>query len=84
MIEDAGCAQALALLHELYEQVDNVSRRIEIAERQGCRASIRGAAQDRRHHSALRGELYEVHRLIDGLHRRYPQAAPADQRSLLT
>jgi hypothetical protein len=81
MVEDAGCAQALALLRELYDQVDDVSRKIEVAERRGCRASIRGAAQDRRHQSALRRELYEVHRLIDALHTRYPQTAPWPERT---
>ena len=81
MVDDAGCAQALALLRELYQQVDDVSSRIEAAERRGGRASVRGAAQDRRHQAALRRELYEVHRLIDGLHKRYPQTTPRPERT---
>lgn len=72
MVDDAGSAQARLLLGELYEQVAGISRKIEKAESRSRRESIRGAAHDRRHQSALRRELYEVHRLIDGLHRRFP------------
>jgi hypothetical protein len=73
MFDDAGSAQAWLLLGELYEQVGEISRKIETAESRGHRASIRGATHDRRQQSALRRELYEAHRLIDGLHRRFPQ-----------
>jgi hypothetical protein len=73
MVDDAGSAQASLLLGELYEQVARISRKIETAESRGHRASIRGAAHDHRHQSALRRELYEAHRLIDGLHRRFPE-----------
>jgi predicted nucleic acid-binding Zn-ribbon protein len=71
MVDDAGSAQARLLLVELYEQVAEISQKIEAAENRGHRASIRGAAHDRRHQSSLRRELYEAHRLIDGLHRRF-------------
>jgi hypothetical protein len=73
MIEDAGAAQAQALLKELHGHVAELSHKIEVAESRGHRASIRGAALDRRTHNTLRRELYEAHRLIDGLHRRYPE-----------
>ena len=66
-------AQARALLKELFEQVAEISEKIERAERSGHRASIRGAALDRRLQSSLRQELNEVHRLIDGLHHRFPE-----------
>ena len=75
MVDDAGSAQAWLLLGELYEQVGEISQKIETAESRGHRASIRGAAHDRRHQSALRRELYEAHRLIDGLHRRFPETS---------
>ena len=76
MIEDAGAAQAHALLRELYQQVNEISEKLEIAELRCPRTSIRGSAADRRHQSELRRELYEVHRLIDGLHRRFPATRP--------
>ena len=76
MVEDAGAAQARALLRELSEQVADISRKLEAAERRGARTSIRGATHDRRHRSTLRRELYEAHRLIDGIHRRFPETLP--------
>lgn len=76
MSEDVGAAQARALLRELGEHVADISRKLEAAELRASRTSIRGAAHDRRHRSTLRRELYEAHRLIDGLHRRYPETLP--------
>jgi hypothetical protein len=76
MVDDAGAAQARALLRELYEQVAVISNKLEAAERSVARTSIRGATQDRRQRSALRSELYEAHRLIDGIHRRFPETVP--------
>jgi hypothetical protein len=76
MTEDAGAAQARALLRELGEHVAEISHKLEAAELRGARTSIRGATHDRRHRSTLRRELYEAHRLIDGLHRRYPETLP--------
>jgi hypothetical protein len=73
MSEDAGAAQARALLRELGEHVAEISHKLEAAELRGSRTSIRGATHDRKHRSTLRRELYEAHRLIDGLHRRYPE-----------
>ncbi|HEV7422735.1 MAG TPA: hypothetical protein VGO30_23300 [Mycobacterium sp.] len=73
MVEDTGAAQARALLREMYEQVAAISNRLETAESRDARTSVRGATHDRRQRSALRGELYEAHRLIDGLHRRFPE-----------
>jgi hypothetical protein len=76
MTEDAGAAQARALLRELGEHVAEISHKLEAAELRASRTSIRGATHDRRHRSSLRRELYEAHRLIDGLHRRYPETLP--------
>jgi hypothetical protein len=75
MAEDAGAAQARALLRELRDQVADISNKLEAVERDP-RTSIRGASHDRRRQSALRRELYEAHRLIDGLHRRFPETLP--------
>lgn len=80
MLDDPSAAQAHAFLTELHHQVAVVSQRIEAAERRCPRTSIRGQASDRRVRSALRQELYDVHRLIDGIHRRFPETLPATQR----
>jgi hypothetical protein len=79
MAENAGAAQARELLGALHEHVDEISQKIEKVECRGRRASIRGAAHDRRLQNELRRELYEAHRLIDGLHRRFPDALQASQ-----
>jgi hypothetical protein len=76
MSDDAGAAQARALLRELGEHVVEISHKLEAAELRGSRTSVRGATHDRKHRSTLRRELYEAHRLIDGLHRRYPETLP--------
>jgi hypothetical protein len=80
MAENAGAAQARELLGALHQHVAEISQKIEKAECRGRRASIRGAAPDRRLQSELRRELYEAHRLIDGLHRRFPETLHASQR----
>jgi hypothetical protein len=79
MVEDAGVAQARALLRELYEHVAAISHKLGAAERRHPRTSARGATHDRRHLLALRAELYETHRLIDGLHRRFPETVPTSR-----
>jgi predicted nucleic acid-binding Zn-ribbon protein len=74
MVENVGTAQAREFLAALHEQVAELSQKLENAERRHRRTSIRGAAHDRRRQNALRQELHEAHRLIDGLHRRFPEA----------
>ena len=73
MADDTGVLQAQALLRELYEQVERISRKVERAELRSPRTSVRGMAHDHRQRSELRRELYEAHRLIDGIHRRFPE-----------
>jgi hypothetical protein len=73
MIDDAAAAQARELLAALHEHLAEISEKLETAERRDRRTSVRGALRDRRHEKALRQELYEAHRLIDGLHRRFPE-----------
>jgi hypothetical protein len=79
MSEDAGAAQARLLLTELYEQIHEISRKLETAEMRGLRVSARGATHDRREQSQLRRDLYEAHHLVDGLHRRFPETLPPRQ-----
>ena len=79
MAENAGPAQARELLGALHEHVDEISQKIEKAKCRGRRSSIRGAAHDRRLQNSLRQELYEAHRLIDGLHRRFPETLQVPQ-----
>lgn len=73
MGEDAETEQAEALLSELRKRAAATAHHLERAESRRVRTSAHGKAFDRRLKSALRNELSEVHRLIDGLHRRYPQ-----------
>lgn len=81
MVEDAGAAQARALLREMHEQVFEISRKLEHVERRHRRTSTRGASLDRRQLAALRRELYEAHHIIDGLHRRFPETMPVQRRT---
>lgn len=76
MGQDAEVTQARILLDALFEQVAEITTKLETAEMRGLRTSIRGALHDRREQSSLRREFYEVHRLIDGLHKRFPDTLP--------
>jgi hypothetical protein len=76
MAEDAGTAQARKLLGELYGHVADVSRKLEAADERNQRARARGMTRKDPIANVLRRELYEAHRLIDGLHRRYPETTP--------
>ncbi len=82
MVDDAGSAQAQALLGELYGHVADISHKLEAADERNRRARARGNPRKDPIAGILRRELYEAHRLIDGLHRRYPQTAP--ERRLAT
>ncbi|MBV9512948.1 MAG: hypothetical protein JO280_02725 [Mycobacteriaceae bacterium] len=76
MDQDADVAQARELLHYLYAQVDEISNKLEAAEGKRLRAHGRTASFVRREAAGLRRELYEAHRLIDGLHHRFPATRP--------
>ena len=75
MSEDIGAAQARLLLIALQDQVTAISVEIESAELRGQRTSVRGRLRDHHEQAELRRDLYEVHRLIDRLHRRFPETA---------
>jgi predicted nucleic acid-binding Zn-ribbon protein len=82
MVDDADIEQARELLRALYEQVEDISRKIEAAENRHRRSTYtRGAIHDQRLATSLRRDLYEAHRLIDGLHRRFPETLPAHRNS---
>jgi len=72
VIHSADAAQAQSLLGELWRHVEDVSVRLEKAERRMRRSS----ACDRREVSKLRADLYQTHHLIDALHRRFPETCP--------
>jgi predicted RNase H-like nuclease (RuvC/YqgF family) len=74
VIDDANTAQARELLQTLHAHVDEISKKVESAERRTRRAQGHAALVARRRVASLRHELYEAHRLIDGLHRRFPDA----------
>jgi hypothetical protein len=70
--EDAGSAQAQALLRELHGHVAGLSHKLQAAEARSRRARARGNTRKDPVTSTLRRDLHEAHRLIDGLHQRYP------------
>ena len=76
MGDDADTAQARELLHCLYMQVEEISQKLEAAEEKSLYANTRIQVLARREAASLRRELYEAHRLIDGLHRRFPATRP--------
>lgn len=80
MADETGAAQARLLLAQLYEHVEAISDTLEKAERRSQRLSAHAAVHARRQQTDLRRELYEVHRLIDGLHRRFPETHDTAQR----
>ena len=75
MADDVGSAQARKLLGEMYGHVA-VSRKLEAADERNGRARARGMTRKDPIANVLRRDLYETHRLIDGLHRRFPETAP--------
>lgn len=76
MTEDAAVSQARRLLAALYDQVADISRKLEIVDARNRRARARGNSRVDPRAGDLRRELYEAHRLIDGLHRRFPETSP--------
>ena len=76
VIDDADTAQARELLQSLHTHVDEISKKVESAEIRTRRVQGHAAVVARRRVASLRHELYEAHRLIDGLHRRFPDARP--------
>ena len=76
VIDDPDTAQAKELLQSLHAHVDEISKKVESAEIRTRRVQGHAALVARRRVATLRHELYEAHRLIDGLHRRFPEARP--------
>jgi hypothetical protein len=72
LVDDADTAQARILLAALWAQVDETSSKLEAAERRLARTRSDIGTHHRRDAADLRHELYHAHRLIDGLHRRFP------------
>ena len=76
VIDDPDIAQARELLQSLHAHVDEISKKVESAETRTRRVQGHAAVVARRRVASLRHELYEAHRLIDGLHRRFPDTRP--------
>jgi chromosome segregation ATPase len=70
--DDADTAQAELLLQALHQHVEDISHKLESLEGRLHAVQGRAGAVARRKAAGLRKELYEAHRLIDGLHRRFP------------
>ncbi|MDH6243630.1 hypothetical protein M2432_001265 [Mycobacterium sp. OTB74] len=73
IVDGANTAQARVLLAALWEQVNETSSMLEAAEH---RLAHKHSQHCRRAAADLRHELYHTHRLIDGLHRRFPATRP--------
>lgn len=74
--ETANIAQARLLLGALWEQVEDTSRRIEDEEARVARRPAGAPARPHRVNTVqLRKELYQLHGMIDGINRRFPQIA---------
>jgi hypothetical protein len=84
VIDDADTAQARELLQSLHAHVDEISKKVESAEGRTRRVQGHAAVVARRRVASLRHELYEAHRLIDGLHRRFPDTRPRRAAGLRT
>jgi hypothetical protein len=80
MDDRVGEAQARALLGELRGHVGYISHKLQAAEERNRRAQLRGTNRRDPSEGTLRRELHEAHRLIDGLHRRYPDALRVESR----
>ena len=79
MVEDVSTAQARLMLGSLEEYLVELSRKLERVEGEGDRrVSTRGASIHRRQRAELRREFYEAHRLIDAIHRTFPQTRDHD------
>jgi hypothetical protein len=70
--DDVDTAQARELLQALHRHVEDISHKLELVEGRTHAVQGRAAAAARRRAADLRREFYEAHRLIDGLHRRFP------------
>jgi hypothetical protein len=77
MIEEPAIAQARLLLDALREHVAEISEKLQGAERNNRNLRSSSTVSDQRRTAGLRRELYEAHRLIDGLHKRFPEVRPA-------
>lgn len=74
--ETANIAQARLLLGALWEQVEETSVKIEDEEARVAGKPAGSPARPRRVSTAqLRKELYQLHGMIDGINRRFPQIA---------
>ncbi len=61
---------------KIYELPSEDQHKLEIVDARNRRARARGNARVDPRAGDLRRELYEAHRLIDGLHRRFPETSP--------
>lgn len=74
VIEDPSVAQARVLLASLYQHIDALTQSMAKVE-QRLRHTPQHTASWRhlrQRLAAMRKELLEAHRMIDGLHRRFP------------
>ncbi|WP_236737568.1 hypothetical protein [Mycobacteroides franklinii] len=74
VIEDPSVAQARVLLTSLDEHIDTLTQSIGKVEHRLRHTPQHTASWRHLRHrmAAMRNDLHEAHRMVDGLHRRFP------------
>lgn len=75
--EDAGGAQARMLVGLLRDEITEISDKLKAPDSDVHRRTEHGHHQRVRRAAVLRRQFYEAHRLLDGLHRRFPETLDA-------
>lgn len=77
MIENVSLLQARILVRSLYEHVSAVTEKLAAAERRmqspNARTYPSSMRRQREKMTLMREDLYEAHRLIEQLHRQFPE-----------
>ena len=78
--DDPDLAQARMFMVLLQQEIAELSDKIEAAEHRARRLPhLHGHDHRVRHAARLRRRFYEAHRLLDGLHRRFPETVDRSQ-----
>jgi hypothetical protein len=80
MIEDASLAQARMMITVLRGEITEISDELQTTEKHLRRqAPERGPSYRVKRITFLRQQLFEAHRLIEGLYRRFPESGDRPQ-----
>jgi hypothetical protein len=79
MVRMPGWRKARMLLGLLQEEITEISRELEALGKRARRPHLHGEVHREIRERSLRRQLYEAHRLIDGLYRRFPDTLDRSQ-----